>query len=196
LLDASLGYFINPLFSVALGVIFLNERLRKWQLFAVALAVIGVAIQLVIIGSLPLVSLALAASFGTYGLLRKQMFIDSFVGLFIESMLMLPIALVYWTLITDSATANMLTNELNLNLLLIMAGIVTTAPLLCFTAAAKRLTLSSLGFFQYIGPSIMFILGVFYYQEALHLAKLVTFIFIWGALLIFSIDSFKARKQA
>jgi chloramphenicol-sensitive protein RarD len=195
LLDASLGYFINPLFSVALGVIFLNERLRKWQLFAVALAVIGVAIQLVIIGSLPLVSLALAASFGTYGLLRKQMFIDSFVGLFIESMLMLPIALVYWTLFIDSATANMLSNEFNLNFLLILAGIVTTAPLLCFTAAAKRLTLSSLGFFQYIGPSLMFFLGVFYYQEALQPAKLATFAFIWAALLIFSVDSFRARKR-
>jgi chloramphenicol-sensitive protein RarD len=156
LLDASLGYFINPLFSVALGVIFLGERLRKMQKFAVALALCGVLIQLVALGSLPVISLALAGTFGIYGLLRKKMHLDSFVGLLIESSMMLPLAIVYWLLFVNTNTANMFENSSNLNLLLIAAGVVTTAPLLCFTAAAKRLTLSTLGFFQYIGPSIMF----------------------------------------
>ena len=195
LLDASLGYFINPLFSVALGVIFLGERLRKMQKLAVILALCGVLIQLVALGSLPVVSLALAGSFGIYGLLRKKLHIDSFVGLLIESSMMLPLAIMYWLLFIDSSTANMLKNNLDLNMLLIAAGVVTTAPLLCFTAAAKRLTLSTLGFFQYIGPSIMFVLATFYYQETLEPAKLFTFAAIWLALVIYSVDSLKSRKE-
>jgi len=195
LLDASLGYFINPLFSVALGVIFLGERLRKMQKFAVVLALFGVLIQLIALGSLPVISLALAGTFGIYGLLRKKMHLDSFVGLLIESSMMLPLALIYWLLFIDSNTANMFENSINLNMLLIAAGIVTTAPLLCFTAAAKRLTLSTLGFFQYIGPSIMFVLATFYYNEALQPAKLFTFAAIWLALVVYSFDSLQARKE-
>lgn len=108
---------------------------------------------------------------------------------------MLPLAIIYWLFFVDSTTANMLENSLNLNILLIAAGIVTTAPLLCFTAAAKRLTLSTLGFFQYIGPSIMFFLATFYYQEALEPAKLFTFAAIWLALVIYTVDSLKSRKE-
>jgi chloramphenicol-sensitive protein RarD len=195
LLDASLGYYINPLFNVILGMIFFHERLRKNQLIAVALAGIGVLIQLVTLGSLPLISLALAGTFAIYGLLRKKMHVDSFVGLFVESLLMLPIALGYWLFFVDSPTSNMALNSNNLNFILIMAGLVTTAPLLCFTAAAKRLNLSTLGFFQYIGPSIMFLLATFYYQEQMKSAELVTFIFIWAALALYSFDSFKKLKQ-
>jgi len=195
LLDASLGYFINPLFSVALGMIFLGERLRKWQKLAVALAVIGVLIQLILVGSLPIISLALAGTFGIYGLLRKKMHLDSFIGLLIESILMLPIALLFWLFFVSSDTSNLFNNSWGLNTTLIMAGVVTTAPLLCFTAAAKRLTLSSLGFFQYIGPSIMFVLATLLYQEPLELGKLTTFAFIWLALIIYSFDSLRARKK-
>ena len=108
--------------------------------------------------------------------------------------MMLPLALMYWLFFVDSGTANMLENEISLNMLLMAAGIVTTAPLLCFTAAAKRLTLSTLGFFQYIGPSIMFILATFYYQEALQTEKLYTFAAIWLALIIYSYDSLQARR--
>ncbi len=195
LLDASLGYYINPLLSVALGVIFLGERLRPWQIFAVVLALIGVVIQLVIAGSLPIISLALAGTFGIYGLLRKKMPVDSFVGLLVESLMMLPIAIIYWLLFLETTTSNILANAWSLNTILICAGIVTTAPLLCFTAAAKRMTLSALGFFQYIGPSIMFVLATFYYQEPLYFAKLVTFACIWTALAVFSFDSIKARRK-
>ncbi|WDE05513.1 EamA family transporter RarD [Thalassomonas viridans] len=194
LLDASLGYYINPLLSVALGMIFLGERLRKWQKFAVLLAVIGVLIQLVILGSLPIVSLALAGTFGVYGLLRKKMQVDSFVGLLVESSLMVPIAALYWGFFITSPTTDMFNNSLSLNAILVLAGVVTTAPLLCFTAAAKRLTLSALGFFQYIGPSIMFLLATLLYNEPLQTAKLTTFIFIWVALVLFSYDSFRGRK--
>jgi len=194
LLDASLGYFINPLFNVALGMLFLGERLRKWQKFAVILAIIGVLIQLVILGSLPIISLALACSFGLYGLLRKKMHLDSFIGLLVESLMMLPIALTFWLFFVSSDTSDMFNNGWGLNITLMMAGVVTTAPLLCFTAAAKRLTLASLGFFQYIGPSIMFVLATFFYQETIQPSKMVTFAFIWLALIIYSIDSLKARK--
>ncbi|GHE88632.1 EamA family transporter RarD [Thalassotalea profundi] len=195
LLDASLGYYINPLLNVALGMLFLHEKLSKWQLFAVLLAVIGVLIQVVILGSVPIISLALAGTFGIYGLLRKKMAVDSFIGLLIESILMLPIAAVYWWLFISSDTSNLFNNSMALNAGLILAGVVTTAPLLCFTAAAKRLTLSTLGFFQYIGPSIMFLLATFYYQEPLSTAKIITFVFIWVALVIYSLDSFHNHKK-
>ena len=195
LLDASLGYFINPLFSVALGMIFLSEKLRNWQKFAVVLATLGVVIQLISFGTLPVISLALAGTFGLYGLLRKKMHIDSFVGLLFESLIMLPVAIFYWQFFITSDTSNMATNSTSLNLMLILAGVVTTAPLLCFTAAAKRLTLSSLGFFQYIGPSIMFVIATLIFQEALKLDKLVTFIFIWIALIIYTIDSIRNNKH-
>jgi len=195
LLDASLGYFINPLFSVALGVIFLGERLRKWQLFAVILAIVGVLIQLIAIGSLPMISLALAGTFGIYGLLRKKLQVDSFIGLLVESVMMLPIALIYWQFFVESETSNLLANTMGLNITLLCAGIVTTAPLLCFTAAAKRLTLSTVGFFQYIGPSIMFVLATYYYQEPLLTGKLFTFAFIWLALIVYSADSIASHRN-
>jgi chloramphenicol-sensitive protein RarD len=195
LLDASLGYYINPLFNVLLGVLFFHERLRRNQIIAVGLAFSGVLVQLVALGTLPLISLALASTFAFYGLIRKKMQIDSFIGLLVESLLMLPIALVYWWFFVESDTSNMLVNSIDLNVLLIVIGLVTTAPLLCFTAAAKRLNLSTLGFFQYMGPSIMFLLATFYYHEQIKSAELITFVFIWAALALYSIDSWKAMKR-
>lgn len=193
LLDASLGYYINPLFNVVLGMIFFHERLRRNQLIAVGLALSGVIVQLIALGTLPLISIALASTFAVYGLIRKKLPVNSFVGLLIESLLMLPIALIYWYFFVETTTSNMALNDYSLNFTLIMAGVVTTAPLLFFTAAAKRLTLSTLGFFQYLGPSIMFLLATFYYQETMKTAELVTFIFIWAALLLYSLDSIKKR---
>ncbi|WP_338027291.1 hypothetical protein [Colwellia maritima] len=123
------------------------------------------------------------------------MHVDSFVGLLIESLIMLPVAIVYWLYFLDSPSANLTLNNQTLNITLVMAGVVTTAPLLCFTAAAKRLTLSSLGFFQYIGPSIMFLLATLYYQETMQLAEFMTFIFIWLALLLYSFDAYNTMKK-
>ena len=193
LLDASLGYYINPLFNVILGMIFFHERLRRNQLIAVGLALSGVIVQLITLGTLPLISLALASTFAIYGLIRKKLPVNSFIGLFIESLLMLPIALIYWYFFVESNTSDLTLNDYSLNITLIMAGVVTTAPLLFFTAAARRLTLSSLGFFQYLGPSIMFLLATFYYQETMKSAELITFIFIWAALILYSLDSIKKR---
>lgn len=110
--------------------------------------------------------------------------------------MMLPIALIYWLFFLQTTTTNMFENTMSLNTLLICTGIVTTAPLLCFSAATKRMTLTALGFFQYIGPSIMFVLATFYYEEPLYFAKLITFACIWTALAIFSFDSVKARRNA
>lgn len=195
ILDASLGYYINPLFNVALGMIFLGERLRRWQLVAVALAVLGVLIQVILLGTIPVISLVLASTFGVYGLLRKKLHVDSFVGLLVESCLMLPIALIYWQFFLSTSSSNLLDNSAYLNSMLVLAGIVTTAPLLCFTAAAKRLTLASLGFFQYIGPSLMFLLATFHFNEPLAPEKLVTFALIWLALVVYSLDSITNKRR-
>ena len=195
MLDASLGYFINPIFNVMLGMVFLGERLRKLQWLAVTFAIIGVVIQLVTFGSIPIVALALACSFGFYGLLRKKVAMDAQSGLFIETLVMLPIAAAYLLFIADSPTSNFAANPITLNLLLVAAGIITTLPLLCFTGAATRLKLSTLGFFQYIGPSLMFVLAVGLYGEEFSADKAITFVFIWAALIVFTTDAILFRKK-
>lgn len=196
MLDASLGYFINPLLNVMLGMLFLGERLRSLQWVAVALAACGVAVQVIQLGSLPWISLTLAASFGCYGLLRKKINLDAQTGLFLETCVLLPLAAIYILLIADSPTANFADNPLNLNLLLMAAGIVTTLPLLCFTGAATKLKLSTLGFFQYIGPSLMFLLAVMIYDEPFSLDNGMTFVFIWAALVLFSVDGIKSHRRS
>ena len=196
MLDASLGYYINPLINVLLGMLFLGERLRKLQWFAVTLAACGVLVQLVVFGSVPIVAIALAFSFGFYGLLRKKVSVDAQTGLFIETLVMLPAAAIYLLFIANTPTSNMLANPSQLNLLLIAAGVVTTLPLLCFTGAATRLKLSTLGFFQYIGPSLMFLLAVLIYGETFTSDKALTFAFIWGALVVFSFDGLRYRRNS
>ncbi|HAS8339899.1 EamA family transporter RarD [Vibrio vulnificus] len=196
MLDASLGYYINPLINVLLGMLFLGERLRKLQWFAVTLAACGVLVQLIVFGSVPIVAIALAFSFGFYGLLRKKVSVDAQTGLFIETLVMLPAAAIYLLFIANTPTSNMLANPSQLNLLLIAAGVVTTLPLLCFTGAATRLKLSTLGFFQYIGPSLMFLLAVLIYGEAFTSDKALTFAFIWEALVVFSFDGLRYRRNS
>ncbi|BBM63393.1 chloramphenicol resistance permease RarD [Vibrio alfacsensis] len=200
MLDASLGYYINPLINVLLGMVFLGERLRKLQWFAVTLAACGVLVQLFVFGSVPIVAIALAMSFGFYGLLRKKVSLDAQTGLFIETAVLLPAAFIYLLFIANTPTSNMLDNPWQINSLLIAAGVITTLPLLCFTGAATRLKLSTLGFFQYIGPSLMFLLAVLIYGEPFSADKAITFAFIWGALAVFSFDGLsnnrKSRKAA
>ncbi|ABL98543.1 EamA family transporter RarD [Shewanella amazonensis] len=193
MLDASLGYYINPLLNVLLGMVFLGERLRPLQWFAVFLATVGVTVQVISFGSIPVVSLALAGSFGIYGLLRKKVKVDAKTGLLVETAILMPVALGYLVLTLGSAEHSMLSNDWQLNLLLVAAGIVTTAPLLCFAGAAVRIPLSMLGFFQYIGPSIMFILAVSLYGEPFGVEKSITFGFIWTALAVFTLDMLRRR---
>ncbi|WP_340680606.1 EamA family transporter RarD [Paraglaciecola sp.] len=194
LLDASLGYYINPLINVFLGRLFFQEKLRRLQQVAVGLAFIGVAILVLSYGQVPWIALALALTFAFYGLLRKKVAVDSLPGLLLETLMMLPFALIYW-ISFSSELSNLSTNELSLNISLICAGIVTTAPLLCFTAAARRLRYSTLGFFQYLGPSIMFVMAVWIFNEPLDQARLTTFVFVWLALLLFSYDSYRAYRR-
>lgn len=196
MLEASLGYFINPLVNILLGMLFLRERFRRIQWFAVGLAFTGVLVQLWQFGSLPLIALGLAFSFAFYGLLRKKMAIDAQTGMLIETLWLLPVAAIYLFYIAESSTSHLLANAWSLNVLLVAAGIVTTIPLLFFTAAATRLRLSTLGFFQYIGPTLMFLLAVNCYGETVGQDKLVTFSFIWAALLLFIVDAiYHQRKQ-
>ncbi|MEL7479596.1 MAG: EamA family transporter RarD [Pseudomonadota bacterium] len=195
MLDASLGYYINPLLNVLLGVIFLSERLRKWQIIAVAIASLGVLLQVIAYGSFPVVAFALASSFAIYGLLRKKMPVESLPGLLIEALILMPFAIIYWYLTPATVSSDMFNNEVILNILLVSAGVVTTLPLLCFIGAAKRLPYSTLGLFQYLGPSIMFTLAVTLYGEEFSIERAVTFACIWGALALYSWDSLRASKK-
>ncbi|MBQ4832820.1 EamA family transporter RarD [Pseudoalteromonas sp. MMG010] len=196
MLDASLGYYINPLLNVLLGMLFLSERLRKLQGVAVGLALVGVLLQLISFGSFPVVAFSLASTFAVYGLLRKKMPVEALPGILLEALILLPVALCYWWFMAPSGSSDLLANSWTINALLMSAGIITTLPLLCFTGAAKRLRYTTLGFFQYIGPSLMFILAVLFYDEIFDAERVVTFACIWTALAIFSWDSYyQSRKR-
>ncbi len=193
MLSASLGYYINPLISILLGVIFFKETLDRVKKAAVALCFCAVVFEVIQFGSLPWIALILAISFGFYGLIRKKIAVDSFTGMAIETAFMLPIALIYLVLST-SPTANMFDNSATINWLLFAAGPVTMVPLMCFAAAANRVSMVTLGFFQYIGPTGMFFLAVFLYDEPLSPEKLTTFILIWSALAMLIFDSVRRLR--
>ena len=195
MLDASLGYYINPLLNVAIGMAFFQEKMRRLQLFAIGLAIVGVGIQVVTFGSVPWVALALASSFAIYGAIRKRLPVDSISGLWLETTLLVPVMLGYLLFLADSPSADMTANSWQLNVLLMAAGLVTTIPLLCFTAAAQRIRYATLGFFQYIAPSLMFILAVNLYDEPLAESKLITFVIIWSALALYTFDSVIQRQR-
>jgi chloramphenicol-sensitive protein RarD len=189
MLDASLGYFINPLINVLLGLLFLKESLSRIKWLAISLALIGVSIQVVELGDLPWVSLVLPCCFACYGLVRKKIQVEALTGLFIETLLALPFALFYLCLIAESETANMLNNSYLLNGWLMFAGVATALPLIFFAQAALRLQLSTLGFFQYIAPSFLFVFAVVFYSEPISYVKMVTFLFIWAGILLFIFEN-------
>ncbi|MEO0824310.1 MAG: EamA family transporter RarD [Cyanobacteria bacterium J06635_15] len=194
-IETSLGYFINPLVTVLLGFVFLKERLRWGQRIAVGLAVIGVAYFVWQFGAVPWIGLGLAFSFAFYGLLRKLVQVSPMVGLAVETGLITPIAIAlvgHWAI---QGTGH-LGIDWRLTLLFIGAGVVTSMPLLWFNNAAKRLQLSTLGFFQYMAPSIQLVLGVFLYREPFTIIHAVTFGFIWTALLLYSTTSLRQRSAS
>ncbi|PHM36331.1 EamA family transporter RarD [Xenorhabdus innexi] len=195
MLEASLGYFINPLVSVLFAMIFLGERFRRMQWVAVGLAFTGVFIQLWQFGSVPVIGLYLATTFALYGLIRKKLGVDAQTGMLIETIWVFPVALAYLLFFTHTPTSNMLNNTASLNLLLIAAGIITTVPLLFFTAAAGHLRLSTLGFFQYLAPTLMFLLATLVYGEKIGSDRLVTFGFIWAALILFTLDALYTQHK-
>jgi chloramphenicol-sensitive protein RarD len=189
MLEASLGYFINPMINVVLGMVFFSESLSRTKWVAVFLAFIGVSVQVVQVGSLPWVSLVLPITFGFYGLLRKKIKIEALTGLFFETLIALPIALYYLLIIADSTSSHLLNNDWGLNVWLMSAGIITAMPLIFFAQAALRLKLSTLGFFQYLAPSIVFLMAVLMYGESLTFAKAITFVFIWTGIFLFAFES-------
>ena len=195
MLDASLGYFINPLVNVLLGVAFFREWLRPAQKAALALAALGVANEVLAVGVVPWVGLVLALSFGLYGAVRKRIGVGAAVGLGLETALVLPLAVGYLLVTTSGGRGALATGSAGEVALLVAAGPVTVVPLVCFAAAAVRLPLSVLGFFQYLAPSAMFLLAVFVYGEPFRPSQLVTFGCIWLALLIFSGEALYHQKR-
>ncbi len=194
-LQASLGYFINPLVNVLLGFVFLRERLRRWQTLAVALAAVGVTYMTVAGGQFPGMALFLAGSFGLYGLLRKVANIEALVGLTIETGLLTPLAGAYLAYQMAVGRA-VFGSRLDLSLILLLAGVITATPLLWFTEAARRLRLATLGFIQYLAPTGHFLLAVAAFGEPFTRAHLVTFGCIWAALAIYTFDTARAVRPA
>lgn len=190
--EASLGYYINPLVTVLLGVVFLKERLYRGQQVAVALAVVGVGYFIWQLGTVPWIALALAISFAFYGLLRKVVPVAPLVGLAVETLLITPITLLFvvWLGVTGQGRFG---ESLPMTLLFIGAGVATSMPLLWFNNAAKRLKLATLGFFQYLAPSLSLLLGVFVYGEPFTPVHAVTFGCIWTALLLYSVTALRAK---
>ena len=189
ILQTSLGYYINPLINVLLGMIFLRERLRPAQVAAVILAAIGVVYLTVEFGSLPWIALFLAFTFGFYALVRKIAPVNALVGLTVETLLLSLPAIAYLFYLDSHSVGAFLRMDIKTDVLLMSAALVTALPLLLFTYGARKIHLATLGILQYIAPSCTFALAVFVYNEPFRLAQVWTFILIWTALIIYSVDS-------
>ena len=194
-LDASLGYFINPLVNVLLGFVVLHERPRPLQWAAVALAAGGVLWLAVGAGHVPWVSLLLAASFGFYGLLRKTAPLGAIEGLALETLLLGPLAAAALLWLGASGQGHFLQGDGRTDVLLLAAGPATAIPLLLFAYGARRVTLATLGLLQYLGPSIQFVLAVFLYHEPLGASRGVGFALIWAALALYSAESLRLMRR-
>ncbi len=193
-LEASLGYFINPLVNVALGMLVLGERLRRWQGVAIAIAGAGVLVMALDGGGAILISLALALSFGFYGLVRKVVAIDSLGGLTVETVLLIPFAAV-WLFYTAGQGTSGFGVSMSQNVLLLAAGVITATPLLMFAAAARLLPLSLLGLLQYIAPTLQFFVALAL-GEPLRPIHLITFPLIWAGCALYAWDSLRAARAA
>lgn len=188
MIEASLGYYINPLINVLLGLVILRERLRPLQWVAVGLAALGVAQQLWQLGSLPWVSLVLALTFGFYGLIRKQAPVAALPGLVVETWMLLPLALGWLLLFADGPSTHAEFWTTREALWLAAAGPITLVPLVCFNAAARHLPYATLGFLQYLAPTLVLLQAIFLFGEHLDSTRLVSFGCIWLALVVYSVD--------
>ena len=193
-LQASFGYFINPLVNVAMGMVLLGERQNRLQTVAIAIAVVAIAIQAVGLGSIPFIALGLALSFGFYGYFRKTAQLGPASGLFAETAMLTPVALGYvvFTIVTSGPGIHADPYYL---ILMILTGPATTIPLLLFSFAVRRLRLTTIGMFQYIAPSIQFLLAISLFGEHLNGTRLASFGLIWVSVMVFSYDSFRRRKR-
>lgn len=195
IVESALGYFINPLVNVLLGMIFLRERLRPWQAVAVLIAAGGVLYLTITYGALPWIALTLAFSFGLYGLLRKTAALNSLEGLSLETAWMFLPAFAYLAFQQASGTGALGHNTPLVHILLIGTGFITALPLLLFGAAARRVTLITLGILQYIAPTLQFLIGVFIYDEPFTHVQLIGFSLIWMALVIYTGDAVMRQRR-
>jgi chloramphenicol-sensitive protein RarD len=195
ILHASLGYYMNPLVTVLLAMVFLGERLSRGRWISVALAALGVAILVLRVGTFPWISLALAFTFGFYGLLRKTVRADPEVGLLVESSLLAPWMLLLLWRADAAGTGAFGSAGVGFDLLLVASGAVTAVPLLLFTHGARRLPLATVGFFQYLAPSLQFLLAVGVYGETFTLDHLAAFVLIWSALALFTWEARRRRRR-
>ncbi|MEX2475272.1 EamA family transporter RarD [Marinobacter sp.] len=194
-LQASLGYFLTPLVNVGLGMLVLRESITRLQIVAVALATVAILYQLFLLGVVPWITLVLAFSFGTYGLLRKQVELDGLSGLFVETLLLLPLSLLALATLSANGTSHF-ADEPALTWLLISSGVVTAIPLLAFAGAARRLRLATVGFLMYINPTIQFLIALLVFHEPLSNEKLISFVMIWVALGVYSWSAWCGRHRS
>lgn len=195
IVETSLGYFINPLFSVLLGVLFLRERLRPAQWIPVTLATAGVIYLTVTYGRPPWIALSLAFTFGLYGLVKKLAPLGSLYGLTLETGIVFPIALIYLSFTGFTGTGSFLQEGMQTDLLLVGTGIVTSVPLLLFASAARQIPLTMIGILQYIAPTMQFLIGVFLYHEPFDQTRLIGFSLVWLALIIFWLENYIASRR-
>ncbi|WP_374346926.1 EamA family transporter RarD [Chitinimonas sp.] len=193
--DASLGYFINPLVNVMFGYLLLKERLRTGQWTAIGIAALGVLWLSVLAGQLPWIGLILAATFGTYGLLRKTASLGALEGLSLETLLLTPFAAGYLIWLTMQGQSGFANGSDHMRALLVAAGPITAIPLLLFAAGARRIPMSLLGLLQYIGPTLQMALGVFLWGEPFSQGKLIGFALIWSALAFYTLEGFWVRRK-
>jgi chloramphenicol-sensitive protein RarD len=193
MVEVSLGYYINPLINVVLGVLFFKEKLSVRQRTAVGLAFTGVMILTISSGTVPYIALSLALSFGFYGLVKKQTKIGAMTGLIIETLFLMPFALGFLFFVHSSLEEVMHPADTLTPVLLIGTGAATAIPLLLFGTAAQKIPLSLLGFLQYIAPTMMLVLGVIFYGEPFTVVHIISFVLIWSALLLYSVK-FKTSK--
>jgi len=193
--EASLGYFINPLVSVGLGVVILRERLRHLQWAAVGLAIVGVIVLAVAMGHPPWISLVLASSFGVYGLLKKVVDVGSVPSLTIETIVLTPVALMIILIALRGGHAGLIKDGPGTTALLMMLGPVTAIPLIAFGAAATRIPLSSLGLMQFFTPTLQFIMGITIFHESMTTGRWLGFIIVWLALGLFGFDLIRHSRS-
>ena len=194
-LSTSLGYFINPIISVFLGIIFLGERLNFKQGIALVLVIIAVFNLIFQAGEFPWLALTLAFSFAFYGLIRKRLEIDSYNGLLFEVAVLIPIALGYLLWLTYDDSLVFTTVGLGFDLLIMLSGVITLLPLVLFAASLKGIKLSTVGFIQYLAPTLSFLLAVFIYNEPFDNVRLMSFVLIWTALILISYDAWRRLSR-
>ena len=194
IVETSLGYYINPLIHVLAGVLLLGERLRALQIVAVFLAAIGVGVLAIRGGQIPWVALSLAFSFSVYAVIRKRVVIGAMPGLFVETLLLLPFGLGCLAWFASTGQTEFAQGNSVLTFWLVMAGPITAIPLLCFAFAARRLMLTTIGFMQFLAPTIQFCTGI-YYGEQLTVPYIICFAFIWTAVIVFSVDAVRYGKR-